>query len=212
MKKLRLIFTALIMMGIIPFLSSCEFITGGEEETTTESDEMEMTEEAELNGEPMMQVVIFENVDQQVRANVDELVTPYLELKDALVATNAEEAKSKAAALTEKAAEMKSEKLTSEQKQFLQEQLTAIQTEADKIANAADVEEQRNAFYPLSESIYKMVKAFGANDEQLFVQYCPMAFDNEGAWWISGNEEIRNPYFGDKMLKCGSVKEKIAVK
>ena len=30
-----------------------------------------------------------------------------------------------------------------------------------------------------------------------------MAFNNEGAYWLSDAEQIRNPYFGDKMLTCG---------
>jgi len=33
-----------------------------------------------------------------------------------------------------------------------------------------------------------------------------MAFGNEGADWLSKEEAIQNPYFGDKMMKCGVVK------
>ncbi|NJN26228.1 MAG: DUF3347 domain-containing protein [Cyclobacteriaceae bacterium] len=36
-----------------------------------------------------------------------------------------------------------------------------------------------------------------------------MAFNDEGAFWLSKEEEIYNPYFGDKMLKCGRMEEKI---
>jgi hypothetical protein len=36
-----------------------------------------------------------------------------------------------------------------------------------------------------------------------------MAFNDQGAYWISDREEIRNPYFGDKMLTCGVVKEEL---
>ncbi|MBA4058359.1 MAG: hypothetical protein C0490_26815, partial [Marivirga sp.] len=43
----------------------------------------------------------------------------------------------------------------------------------------------------------------------LYLEYCPMANNNEGAYWLSNEKEIKNPYFGDKMLKCGSVKETI---
>jgi Cu(I)/Ag(I) efflux system membrane fusion protein len=34
-----------------------------------------------------------------------------------------------------------------------------------------------------------------------------MAFNDKGAYWLSDKEAIRNPYFGDKMLTCGSVEE-----
>jgi hypothetical protein len=43
----------------------------------------------------------------------------------------------------------------------------------------------------------------------VYVAYCPMANNNEGANWLSNDKEIKNPYFGDKMLRCGSVKETI---
>jgi len=42
---------------------------------------------------------------------------------------------------------------------------------------------------------------------KLYRQYCPMAFQNKGAYWLSSEKKIMNPYFGDKMLHCGVVKE-----
>lgn len=44
-------------------------------------------------------------------------------------------------------------------------------------------------------------------EAELYVEYCPMAFDNKGAVWVSSTKEVRNPYFGEKMLNCGEVKE-----
>ena len=43
----------------------------------------------------------------------------------------------------------------------------------------------------------------------IYKKFCPMAFNNDGAYWYADVEEIKNPYFGDKMLKCGSVKKTI---
>jgi hypothetical protein len=36
-----------------------------------------------------------------------------------------------------------------------------------------------------------------------------MAQDGKGAMWLSESKEIKNPYFGDKMMECGSVEEEI---
>jgi Cu(I)/Ag(I) efflux system membrane fusion protein len=36
-----------------------------------------------------------------------------------------------------------------------------------------------------------------------------MAFDNKGAYWLSNVSEIKNPYFGEKMLTCGSVQDSL---
>ena len=54
-----------------------------------------------------------------------------------------------------------------------------------------------------------LAKSFGPFEAPIYVQHCPMADDNAGADWLSLDKEIRNPYFGDKMLKCGSVAETI---
>ena len=47
---------------------------------------------------------------------------------------------------------------------------------------------------------------FGTTGETIYYQYCPMARDNKGAYWLSAVEEIKNPYFGDAMLTCGENK------
>jgi Cu(I)/Ag(I) efflux system membrane fusion protein len=37
-----------------------------------------------------------------------------------------------------------------------------------------------------------------------------MANEGKGGYWLSSQEEIMNPYYGDDMLHCGEVKETIA--
>ncbi len=75
------------------------------------------------------------------------------------------------------------------------------------IADEESMEKQRGAFREISNSLIFWHRHFKLSSDSLYVQHCPMAFDNEGADWISQEEKIRNPYFGDKMLKCGSVEE-----
>lgn len=71
--------------------------------------------------------------------------------------------------------------------------------------NAATLEAQREHFAMLSESILEMTEYFGLEKDRVFKEFCPMAFDDEGAYWLSESEEIRNPYFGASMLNCGEV-------
>lgn len=73
----------------------------------------------------------------------------------------------------------------------------------------ADLTSERMAFKKLSELVIDVVKTFGVDGNPLFVQYCPMANDNNGASWMSLSKEIRNPYFGSKMLKCGKITDTI---
>ncbi|OEK03033.1 hypothetical protein BFP97_16555 [Roseivirga sp. 4D4] len=74
---------------------------------------------------------------------------------------------------------------------------------------AESLAEQREAYATFSANLYKSLKAFGSNGKEAYYQHCPMALNNTGAYWLSDKAEIRNPYFGDAMMKCGSTKEKI---
>ena len=85
-----------------------------------------------------------------------------------------------------------------------------IESSLTEIAGSGDIEAQRKAFTTVSDNLYKSIKSFGLVGEDAYYTYCPMAFDNQGAHWLSDNDKIRNPYFGDKMLTCGHVKEKLA--
>ena len=92
---------------------------------------------------------------------------------------------------------------------YWMEQLAALQTHGKKIVEQNEVEKQRTQFDFLSQALIITIKVFGIPDNNYYVQYCPMAFDNTGANWISDEEAIQNPFFGDKMLTCGSVEETI---
>jgi Cu(I)/Ag(I) efflux system membrane fusion protein len=84
---------------------------------------------------------------------------------------------------------------------------TALQTSLKAIEVATDIEVQRKEFSILSDHLYKVIKAFGLGGTAAYYEFCPMAFNNEGGYWLSDQPKIRNPYFGDRMLTCGSVKE-----
>ncbi len=73
------------------------------------------------------------------------------------------------------------------------------------IENAADLKSQRIAFSALSDEMAVLV-AGNLKSGMIYKDFCPMALGG-GAYWLSSEKEIQNPYFGDKMLKCGSVKE-----
>lgn len=133
------------------------------------------------------------SVEQQ---NVSNVVDGYLELKNALVASNATMTKEKAVQLLET---------------IDATQMPRVQQNTKEIANTDDLEKQRVYFDSLSMNLYKSVKERKGYQQTLYKQYCPMAFNNRGAFWISNTEEIRNPYFGEQMMTCGKVEEVIEV-
>ena len=73
------------------------------------------------------------------------------------------------------------------------------------IESGLDLKTQRIAFSALSDEMAVLI-AGNLKAGMIYKDYCPMALGG-GAYWLSSEKEIQNPYFGDKMLKCGSVKE-----
>lgn len=131
------------------------------------------------------------------REQTSTLLDGYLDIKDALVETDGEAAS--------RAAKQLLEQINNGQDGLTQK----IRFDVGHIAETENVEHQRDHFDTLSDNIYALIKAKGANEKKLYRQYCPMAFNNEGAYWLSAEKEVNNPYFGDKMLHCGSTKEEL---
>ncbi len=132
----------------------------------------------------------------------------YIALKDAFVATDATAASEAATTMDQRIGQMDANLLTGEIYSFWQQQKGALETHLDNLIASSDVEEQRRQFEFISDLMIDLVRAFGAGDT-LYVQHCPMAFNNKGADWLAYEDQILNPYFGDKMLRCGTVQDSI---
>lgn len=126
--------------------------------------------------------------------NLAAVYEDYLQLKTALVNSNSAESKEKGEELT----------ATLESAEGGDAALEAAQT----IASTEDIKEQRTAFSDLSAAVETMI-AGNLSSGEVYKQYCPMAFDGAGGYWLASSEEVRNPYYGDMMLKCGRVDETI---
>lgn len=87
--------------------------------------------------------------------------------------------------------------------------LDIVQSSSDAIQKAKTLELQREIFETLSNNMYEMIKILKPAGIATYQQYCPMAFNDKGAYWLSDTSLIQNPYFGKKMLKCGEVREEL---
>lgn len=77
--------------------------------------------------------------------------------------------------------------------------------------STSDIESARERFEGMSEAVLALQAQFGhKGSETWYVAHCPMAFDNKGADWLQRGEQIRNPYFGSRMFRCGEVRESYA--
>lgn len=149
-------------------------------------------------------------IDDKTKEHVNQVLQEYYTLKSALVDTDAQKAKSAGEKLVGLFDNFDVSSVQEDFKSIYENLSDQIHHHATKVAQAGDIEVQRNSFSEITAGVYEMVKTFNANEEDVYYSYCPMAFDNSGGYWLSDEKEIKNPYFGSKMLKCGSVKETIA--
>ncbi|BFG69575.1 hypothetical protein KACHI17_04560 [Sediminibacterium sp. KACHI17] len=86
---------------------------------------------------------------------------------------------------------------------------TGINNELTAVKQEKDIEERRKSFQVLSEQLYDLIRTVKYDRAVVYHQYCPMAFNDAGAFWLSNSSDIRNPYLPKKMLICGEVKDSI---
>ena len=148
------------------------------------------------------------------KEGTDELVNmiaAYYTLKDALVATNGIMADEAASKLMSAAELFHSGMGPLPQKAELQQQLTVVmeKTEAIMATKADAIEEKRKQFSEVSDAVYKIATLANLRNAGVYRQYCPMAFNDKGAYWLSAESDIKNPYFGKKMMECGEVTDSL---
>lgn len=141
------------------------------------------------------------------KEQLNAFVNEYILLKDAFVATDAATAATNAKKVLSQLEKIDRTLINGEAHNYWMEQLNALQVHTRKITESEDVETQRKQFGFLSDALIDSIEAFGTSGKALYVQHCPMAFNNQGGDWIAVEEQIQNPYFGDKMMKCGLVKK-----
>ncbi|WP_109433940.1 efflux RND transporter periplasmic adaptor subunit [Aquimarina sp. AU119] len=142
---------------------------------------------------------------EQLKKVLDE----YILLKDALVKDDADIAKKASIAMIKNIEAINVKLLIdiSNQNQWIQIE-DQIKRATHAIINAPDIKEQRNHFIGLSIGLTNAIQTFGIS-QKVYSQFCPMANNNKGASWLSLDKEIRNPYFGNNMLTCGSIQQTI---
>ncbi len=102
-----------------------------------------------------------------------------------------------------------SDKLSKSQKAVWIKYMDKLSYDAGRIKSATNIDQQREYFMSLSKNMFEVVKSFKTNTNDLYYQYCPMANDGKGAYWVTDIQKISNPYFGKQMAGCGSTKETI---
>lgn len=158
-------------------------------------------------GKIVVDVPDYTAVAGPVKEQIAAVTNSYLKLQENLVASDAHKTQEEAKAVLASVEKVDVSALAGEQKAFAEERLEEVKQSASKMAQSTDLAAQRGELELLSEATFALTKAFGATDQKLYYQHCPMANNDQGAYWLSSNQEIRNPYYGESMLKCGSTEE-----
>lgn len=172
----------LIVVFSIIFLSSCK---NGEKNQSVEIDTPQEVKKAEKQTADVADQDFIDGMTGKVWHN-------YLEIKMALTNSDAKRVK-------EVAGEM-AESFSSERE--------AMKSVARKMAGTEDIDKQRELFAEFTEMAGPMFEE-ALSKGTIYKKFCPMAFNNQGAYWYADVEEIANPYFGDKMLNCGTIEKTI---
>ena len=151
----------------------------------------------------------FANLDPKLSADIKSIVDHYIHIKTALANDDAKEAASGGKAMADAMAKLDKSLFAADQKKVYEDNEDDLREHAEHIdANASNITHQREHFAMMSEDVYAIVKAYGGG-RTLYHDHCPMYNENKGALWLSESAEIKNPYYGSKMLTCGKVQEKL---
>jgi hypothetical protein len=131
------------------------------------------------------------------------IIDAYIQIKNGLVADNKENAAKGATALLTAFSKFDMTKLSGEANKDYMEIYESAKEQAEHIVKSP-IDHQREHFETLSTDINDLVTLLGT-EKTLYQDYCPM----KKVSWLSETKDVKNPYYGSKMLTCGSVKKQI---
>ena len=147
-------------------------------------------------------------VSDGFRSQLKKIFSGYLMLSETLVDSNVPQTMEAAENLVETINQVDGQMLSGEARAAWTDQQKALVSTMDSFTSTEDLDLLRKAFSRLGDRLFQTLVTFEVQTGG-FRMYCPMAFDNNGAFWLSGSEEIRNPYMGQQMLTCGDIKQEL---
>ncbi|WP_127844237.1 DUF3347 domain-containing protein [Psychroflexus aestuariivivens] len=138
-------------------------------------------------------------------AKTETILSDYFNLKNALVADDTKKAAQAGSKLVVSLKAFDTDSYSKENQEELEDIIEDAVEHAEHISESA-IDHQREHFKTLSKDITDMVAITGTKST-LYEQFCPMY--DKGSAWLSTSKEVKNPYYGSRMLKCGKVQKTI---
>ncbi len=164
----------------------------------------EVTQESDLPAPTFVKPTFV--IPDAFAIQLDTLLSKYMTLKDGFVKTDTISVDQYTEAMVAHVEKIDSVNLPTDAQSKWREYKKMLIRSAQTLKASSKMEEKRISFENISQEMYAIINDFGAKTT-LYKQYCPMAHHSKGGYWLSLQQEIRNPYFGDQMLECGEVQQ-----
>lgn len=143
----------------------------------------------------------------------EKLLSAYLQLKDQLVAEKDSGIAQSTRALVLASDSLKLSELQADSNlvQTAFSYSDGISSEAQGLLGENNLLSKRRSFQMISDQLYDLIKTVQYQQKPLYRFYCSKAFEDQGAYWISDQTIVNNPYQPNLKPICGEIKDSISV-
>jgi hypothetical protein len=154
-------------------------------------------------------IILFATIaNAQTNADISKVLSAYIQLKDALVKSDGTSSSNASKTLLTTIQEVNMSELNTDTHTQWMKVVNDLKEDAEHISETKEITHQRDHFMSLSKNLYAVLKV-SKSETPVYYQFCPMANKGKGANWLSLENKIKNPYYGNQMLTCGKVVETI---
>ena len=170
------------------------------------------TKDKNENKEEMTGMIMIDKskINSEFKAQLGLVVDKYITLKDALTKDDATLAQKHVKNIKAAIEKVDMLLLLGDAHNVWMKALKQINKNIAAIQNNNNIEIQRKAFGLLGKNLSTVIDMLGIKtpgDKALYLEFCSMADNNKGSFWLSYDKEIFNPFFGQSMISCGEVKK-----
>ncbi len=154
-------------------------------------------------------IILFATIaNAQTNTGINKVLSAYIQLKDALVKSDGASSSNASKTLLTAIQEVNMSELNTDTHAQWMKVGNDLKEDAEHISETKEITHQRDHFMSLSKNLYLVIKV-SKSETPIYYQFCPMANKGKGANWLSLENKIKIPYYGNQMLTCGKVVETI---
>lgn len=71
------------------------------------------------------------------------------------------------------------------------------------------IDDKLREFNMITDALWGLTRTVKYDGQKIYYQFCPLAFDNTGGYWLSDKIDSGNPYVGDKEKGCNQVNDSL---